>query len=65
MVRFDVKGLGISSLEFGDQLLAEFGIRVSAPGPTLVRLIPHLGISETDVDVAAEAIQALAKKLAQ
>jgi len=64
MVRFDVKGLGVSSLQFGDQLLAEFGIRVSAPGPTLVRLIPHLGISEADVDEAAVAIQTLAKKIA-
>jgi threonine aldolase len=64
MVRFDVKGLGVSSLQFGDQLLAEFGIRVSTPGPTLVRLIPHLGISEADVDEAAAAICTLAKKIA-
>ncbi len=64
MVRFDVKGLGVSSLQFGDRLLAEFGIRVSTPGPTLVRLIPHLGISEADVDEAAVAICALAKKMA-
>ncbi|MBT4140424.1 MAG: threonine aldolase family protein [Candidatus Latescibacteria bacterium] len=64
MVRFDVADLGVSSSEFGDLMLSEFGIRVSAPGPTLVRLIPHLGITETDVDTAAEAIQNLAKKLA-
>ncbi|MBT3605421.1 MAG: low specificity L-threonine aldolase, partial [Candidatus Latescibacteria bacterium] len=64
MVRFDVADLGVSSSEFGDLMLSEFGIRVSAPGPTLVRLIPHLGITDTDVDTAAEAIQNLAKKLA-
>lgn len=65
MVRFDVAGLGISSKEFGDRMLAEYGIRVSTPGPTLVRLIPHLGISAEDVVVAAEAVQDLAKKIAQ
>lgn len=65
MVRFDVAGLGISSRDFGDQLLAEFGIRVSTPGPTLVRLIPHLGITEAHVDEAARAIQTLAKTLAK
>lgn len=64
MVRFDVAGLNVSSLEFGDQMLADYGIRVSTPGPTLVRLIPHLGISEADVDEAAQAIQSLAAKLA-
>jgi len=65
MVRCDVDGLGISSREFGDQLLAETGIRVSTPGPTLVRMIPHLGITEADVDEAAQAIYNLAKKLSQ
>lgn len=64
MVRFDVSGLNVSSLEFGDHMLADYGIRVSTPGPTLVRLIPHLGISEADVDEAAQAIQSLAAKLA-
>lgn len=65
MVRFDVAGLGISSKEFGDRMLTEYGIRVSTPGPTLVRLIPHLGISSEDVVVAAQAVQDLAKKIAQ
>lgn len=63
MVRFDVAQLNVSSRQFGEQLLAEYGIRVSTPGPTLVRLIPHLGISEADVDDAASAIQKLAEKL--
>ena len=65
MVRFDVSGLGVSARKFGDQLLADYGIRVSTPGPILVRLIPHLGISEKDVDEAANAIQSLAKKMAK
>jgi threonine aldolase len=65
MVRFDVKGLGIPASEFGDRLLTDYGIRVSTPGPTLVRLIPHLGISEADVDEAAQAIQTLAKEISQ
>jgi len=65
MVRFDVGQLGISAREFGERLLAEYGIRVSAPGPTLVRLIPHLGISEADVDEAAAAINRLAGQLSE
>lgn len=64
MVRFDVKGLGVTSAEFRDRLLEESGIRVSTPAPTLVRMIPYLGITASDVDVAAQAIQALAKKMA-
>ncbi|MDP6038686.1 MAG: threonine aldolase family protein, partial [Candidatus Latescibacteria bacterium] len=64
MVRFDVASLGISSHLFGDRLLAESGIRVSTPGPTLVRLIPHLGNSEAEIDEAAAAIRQLAQVLA-
>ena len=64
MVRFDVASLGVTSRTFGDRLLAESGIRVSTPGPTLVRLIPHLGISEADIDEAASAICKLAEVLA-
>ncbi len=63
MVRFDVAQLGISAREFGDQLLAESGVRVSVIGPNLVRLIPHIGISKADVDEAAHAICKLAKKV--
>jgi threonine aldolase len=64
MVRFDVAGLGISSHAFGERLLADFGVRVSTPGPSLVRLIPHLGISRADIDTAAKAIQDLARRIA-
>lgn len=63
MVRFDIAGLGVSSGEFVAQLIAASGVRVSAPGPTLIRAIPHLGIGEGDVDEAAVAIRNLAEKL--
>ena len=62
MVRFDVSGLGISSEEFALELMADAGVRVSTPGPTLIRAVPHLGISSTDVSEAADAIRALAEK---
>ena len=63
MVRFDVAQLGISGRDFGDRLLAEYGIRVSVIGTHLIRLIPHIGISESDVDEAAQAICHLSEKV--
>ena len=63
MVRFDVAQLGISGRDFGDRLLAEYGIRVSVIGTHLIRLIPHIGISKSDVDEAAQAICQLAEKV--
>lgn len=63
MVRFDIAQLGISAREFGDQLLAEYGVRVSVIGAHLVRLIPHIGISKSDVDEAAQAICQLSEKV--
>jgi len=64
MVRFDITALGVRSGDFVSQLIDASGVRVSAPGPTLIRAIPHLGISETYVDQAAGAIRSLAEKLA-
>ena len=64
MVRFDVSALGISARTFADQLLAESGVRVSTPGPTLIRMIPHLGISADQVDTAAAAVRTLAEGMA-
>ena len=63
MVRFSIDGLGISSAEFVEQLIAAAGVRVSAPGATLIRAVPHLGITEADIDEAAVAIRALATQL--
>ena len=65
MVRFDVSEMGISAREFADRLLADFGVRVSTPGPSLVRMIPHLNISAGDIDKAAGAICTLAKQIAE
>ncbi len=64
MVRFDVAGTGASSRQFADRLLEESGVRVSTPTPTAIRAIPHLGTTEADVDEAADAICALAERLA-
>ena len=63
MVRFDIAQLGISGRDFGDRLLTEYGIRVSVIGTHLIRLIPHIGISKSDVDEAAQAICRLTEKV--
>jgi threonine aldolase len=63
MVRFLIGDLGISSSEFVERLIERAGVRVSAPGPTLIRAIPHLDISEQDVDDAGLAICDLATEL--
>lgn len=63
MVRFDVAGTGILAKEFAEKLLNESGVRVSTPGRTAIRAIPHLGITSADVDEAAEAIRNLAQEL--
>lgn len=65
MVRFDIRGLGLASPAFVDALIEQHGVRVSAPGPTLIRAIPHLGITENDIDEATAAILALASKLSE
>ena len=65
MVRFDVGPLGVDSAAFNQRLMTEQGVRVSTPGPTLCRAVPHLGISESDIDVAAQAIVAVADSLLQ
>ncbi len=63
MVRLTIDALGVTSSAFVDELIASAGVRVSAPGPALIRAIPHLGISEGDVDEAAAGIQALTQRL--
>lgn len=62
MVRFDIGGTGMTSTEFQDRLLKEEGVRVSTLGKTLIRAIPHLSVTETEVDIAAVAIQKIAEK---
>ena len=64
MVYFGIDGLGISSAEFNERLIAAAGIRVSTPRATAIRAIPHLGITGADVDEAAAAIKTLATQLA-
>ena len=64
MVRFDVGELGVTSKEFADRLLREAGVRVSSPGRTRIRAIPHISIEEAQVREAAGAIGALAAQLA-
>ena len=63
MVRFDIGRLKESSGDFCAKLLRESGVRVSAPGPTAIRAIPHIGISEDQVQVAAAAIRSLASSM--
>jgi len=64
IVRFDVAGTKLDSATFASRLLEEEGVRVSTPAPSAVRAVPHLGISEADVDQGADAICALARRIA-
>ena len=63
MVRFDISALDTLAKDFAARLHQETGVRVSAPGRHLIRAIPHLGISESQVREAAAAITALATAL--
>lgn len=65
MVKFDVGGTGIGSKEFAGRLLADWGVRVSTPGPTAIRAIPYLGISRDDVDEATRAICSVAEEMSE
>jgi len=60
MVRFDVAGTGLTGGEFAEQLLEREGVLVSVPGATAIRAVPHLGVTEQDIDEAARAICGLA-----
>ena len=60
MVRFDVGGTGLSGGAFAERLLDDHGVLVSVPGPTAIRAVPHLGITESDIDEASGAIRELA-----
>lgn len=64
IVRIDVTGPGMSARAFADRLLAEEGVRVSTPGQAVVRAVTHLDVSESDIDVAANAIRAVAERFA-
>jgi len=64
IVRFDIAGLGVTSGDFADRLLEEEGVRLSTMGKTAMRAVAHLGITEEDVDEAAEAIKRMAGKMA-
>ncbi len=63
MVRFDIAETGLTSTEFADRLLEEEGVRVSTPDWTALRAVPHLGITEADVDAAAASVRALAERV--
>ena len=63
MVRFEIDELGVDSATFINRLIQSAGVRVSGPGQYLIRAIPHLGITEADIDEAATAIHSLADAL--
>jgi threonine aldolase len=65
IVRFDVDFPGLTSYEFADRLLKEEGIRVSVPSPSSIRVVPHLGITQSDVDLAVASISSLAGRLTE
>ena len=55
LVFFDVSATGKTSIEVMENLKAE-GVYIGAPGPTRMRAVTHLGISENMVDEAANVI---------
>lgn len=63
IVRFDIADLGMTSEHFAEQLLAEDGVRLSTMGKTACRAVTYLGVTEADVDAAAEAILGLAERV--
>lgn len=65
MVRFDVADTGLSSSAFVERLIGEEGVRVSTPGPTALRAVPHLGITEDDIYSAVESIHGLVERIVE
>ena len=65
MVRFDVADTGLGSAAFADRLLTEEGVRISTPSPTALRAVPHMGISQGDIDAAGKSVCALAERIAE
>ena len=65
IVRIEVAGTGVGSSEFTARLLEEEGVRVSTPARTAIRAVPHLGITEADIDSAAASVCALAQRIAE
>ena len=55
LVFFDVSATGKTSIEVMENLKAE-GVHIGAAGPTRMRAVTHLGISENMVDEAANVI---------
>ena len=51
------------ALPVARRLIESAGVRVSAPGRTLVRAIPHLDVSQADVDEAGDAMCELSDRL--
>ncbi len=55
LVFFDVAGTGKSGAEISDALLAR-GVHIGAPGPTRMRAVTHLDITERMIDEAADIV---------
>ena len=63
IVRFGIAATGLTATEFAERLLAEEGVRISMIGKTAVRVVPHLGNTQTDIDEAAALVRAFAERL--
>ena len=63
IVRFDIADTGLTAVEFAKQLLAEEGLRISMLGKSAVRVVPHLGNTQADIDEAAALVKAFAERL--
>jgi len=56
LVFFDVAGTGLTAKEVVDRLAAR-GVRMGASGPTRIRAVTHLDVSQTDVERAVAVAQ--------
>jgi threonine aldolase len=56
IVFFDVAGVGLSAKEAVERMKAR-GVRMGATGPTLIRAVTHLDVSQADVERAVEVAQ--------
>jgi threonine aldolase len=58
IVVFDVRQSGLDAESFNARTLASHGVRFSVRGPTVVRAVTHLDISNNGIDRALEAARA-------
>ena len=62
LIFFDVADLGLTAARFSEMLLAQ-GVRLSIMGPTRLRAVTHLDVSQAQVEETLDVIQKVIKSL--